>query len=266
MTTAGGHETAGLPRSRKTGWWQEEDCTLTSPSGAPLSEATDLLARHPEAEAIDVLMIDCHGIGRGKIIRRHELEGLFTSSRGMPASMFVRDLAGLHLSMADAQRRNLFADQPDGSLSPLTLHAIGGIRAIIGETMLILAPFLNSWRRFASTIYFLANDTGGIDNRTVALRVPSDSPQSRHFEHRVAGVDANPYLPSAVTLGAALDGIAAQADPGLANWGDATKAASRGPLPRNWLKAIDAFKSSDFARRLLGVLLHQGFTAIKRRT
>ena len=52
----------------------------------------------------------------------------------------------LHLSLGDGAGRNLFADQPDGTLSPLMLHAIGGVRRRIGATMLILAPFLNSSR------------------------------------------------------------------------------------------------------------------------
>ena len=66
----------------------------TSPTGAPLSEATDFLAKHPEVQAIDVVMTDCHGIGRGKIIRRHELEALYLSGRAMPSSVFGQDVAG----------------------------------------------------------------------------------------------------------------------------------------------------------------------------
>lgn len=170
----------------------------------------------------------------------------------------------LHLSLADDAGANLFADQPDGTLSPLMLHAIAGIRATIGDTMAVLAPFLNSWRRFASTNYSPGNDTWGVENRTVALRVPAGAAASRHFEHRVAGVDANPYLVAAVTLGAALDGIAAQADPGPPVTGNAYDTAPNPDLPRSWLDAIDALDRSPFARRVLGEMLHQGFVAVKR--
>ena len=155
----------------------------------------------------------------------------------------------------------LFADQGD-DLSPLMLHAIGGIRGTVGETMLVLAPFLNSWRRFASTVYSPASDTWGVENRTVALRVPAGSPSSRHFEHRVAGVDANPYLVAAVTLAAALDGIAGKADPGPPVEGSAYDVPPT--LPRDWLSAIEAFEASAFCRRALGEVLHAGFAAVKR--
>jgi glutamine synthetase len=170
----------------------------------------------------------------------------------------------LHLSLADTAGANLFADTAGGDLSPLMLNAIAGIRTTIPDTMAILAPFLNSWRRFASVNYSPANDTWGVENRTVALRVPASAAKARHFEHRVAGVDANPYLVAAVTLGAALDGIAADANPGPAVTGNAYGTPKNPALPTHWEGAIDAFEASDFARRILGDMLHGGFVAIKR--
>lgn len=159
----------------------------------------------------------------------------------------------LHLSLADDQGRNLFADGADGALSPLMLSAIGGIRAVMADTMLIMAPFLNSWRRFSSVIYSPASNTWGREDRNVALRIPDGSAKSRHFEHRIAGVDANPYLIAAVTLGSALDGIAAKTDADV-------QAAD---LPNSWQAAIKGFAASDPMRRILGAELHQGFAAIK---
>ncbi len=170
----------------------------------------------------------------------------------------------LHLSLADGTGANLFADTGAGDLSPLMLNAIAGIRATIPDTMALLAPFLNSWRRFASVNYSPANDTWGVENRTVALRVPAGAGKTRHFEHRVAGVDANPYLVAAVTLGAALDGIEAGANPGAAVAGSAYDLPKNPALPTTWEAAIDALAASDFARRILGDALHSGFVAIKR--
>jgi glutamine synthetase len=446
------------------------------PNAAPISEVQAFLTKYPEVEAVDIVLTDAHGIGRGKSIRRHELESLFSAGRGIPASMFAQDVAGddvdgtglvlsdgggdlrcwpiagtlgfvpvtgrgqvlismfnadgtgfsheprhammaqiaraqamgytpmgalevefylidrapeggqmqparypltgrrslntntmsvdeldemspffdavyagakhldlplealiseysagqyeltiryrglaraaddvviakrllratarrfgmeacfmakpfgdkagsgmhLHLSLADDLGRNLFADTEGGDLAPLMLNAIAGIRATIPDTMAILAPFQNSWRRFASVNYSPANDTWGVENRTVALRVPAGAGKTRHFEHRVAGVDANPYLVAAVTLGAALDGITAKADPGPAVTGNAydstnnsNLAHSKLPspnlpssnLPRHWEGAIDVLETSEFARRVLGNSLHTGFVAIKR--
>ena len=44
---------------------------MTCPSGATPDEAQAFLDAHPEIEAIDIVLHDSNGIGRGKIIRRH---------------------------------------------------------------------------------------------------------------------------------------------------------------------------------------------------
>jgi len=67
---------------------------IQTPSGATLDEARAFLAKYPDVEGIDIVMTDCHGIGRGKIIRRHELEAIYVSGRGMPSSLFGQDIAG----------------------------------------------------------------------------------------------------------------------------------------------------------------------------
>nr|WP_288454918.1 glutamine synthetase family protein [uncultured Pseudomonas sp.] len=170
----------------------------------------------------------------------------------------------LHLSLNSRDGENLFADTAQGELNPLLLNAIGGVRHTIGDTMLVLAPFLNSWRRFASVSYSPASDTWGFENRTVAIRVPNTSGHARHFEHRVAGVDANPYLVAAVTLAGALRGIEMGIDPGPAAQGNSYDSDHVADLPRSWLDAIDRLEASPFMRDVLGASIHQGFVAIKR--
>ncbi len=188
--------------------------------------------------------------------RRYGMEACFMAK---PFGHMSGSGMHLHLSLADAAGDNLFADGADGGLAPAMLHAIGGIRGQIREAMLIIAPFLNSWRRFSSATYSPAETTWGREDRNVALRVPQGAPATRHFEQRLGGVDANPYLLAAVTLGAALDGIAAKTDPGAEGISDDVPA-----LPTSWGEAIEAFAASDAMRRHLGDRLHTGFTAIKR--
>lgn len=187
--------------------------------------------------------------------RRFEMEACFMAK---PFGAMSGSGMHLHLSLADQEGRNLFADQMDGSPSPLMLWAIGGIRTQIRDAMLIIAPFLNSWRRFSSAIYSPAGNTWGREDRNVAIRVPQGAPETRHFEQRLAGVDANPYLLAAVTLGAALDGIEAQQDAGAEG-----QAGDMPPLPASWGEAIAAFQSSEAMRKTLGPELHSGLAAIK---
>ncbi len=190
--------------------------------------------------------------------RRFGMEACFMSK---PFAQSSGSGMHLHLSLTDATGANIFGDLADGTLSPVMLNAIGGIRSSMAASMLVLAPVLNSWRRFAGTVYSPASNTWGTEDRNVALRIPSGGGRSRHFEHRVAGVDANPYLVAAVVLGAALDGIAAGADPGPAG---AQGDAGYPPLPIGWLDAIAQFETSGAMRSLLGAPLHQMFAAVKR--
>jgi glutamine synthetase len=196
------------------------------------------------------------------VARRHGAEACFMAK---PFGRTAGSGMHLHLSLADAAGANLFADAGEGGFRPLMLSAIAGVQSTLAETMAILAPFANSWRRFASTVYSPVSTAWGVNNRTVALRVPATGPKARHFEHRVAGVDANPYLVAAVTLAGARKGIREGADPGPPVEGNGYAEPGRGQgLPRDWLSAIELAEASPFVRDALGPLLHKGFIAMKK--
>ena len=48
---------------------------------------------------------------------------------------------------------NVFVEVDEGQWNDTILHALGGLRATMGESMLVFAPHANSWRRFASQSY-----------------------------------------------------------------------------------------------------------------
>src|SRR5690606_11546710 len=88
----------------------------------------------------------------------------------------VEDYAGsgmhFHASLQDGAGRNVFAEKPGAGWTETLLHALGGLRATMGESMLVFAPHLNSWRRFANQSYAPVSTSWGVNNRSVALRVP----------------------------------------------------------------------------------------------
>lgn len=171
----------------------------------------------------------------------------------------------LHLSVVDGEGRNMMAaEDPEGS--PLLRHAIGGMRALLAESMAFFAPGMNSYRRFGARSYAPVAPTWGVNNRTVALRVPAGAAESRHIEHRVAGADANPYLAAAALLAAAHHGISGRIDPGPAVVGDgyAAAAASGDRLPTNWFDAVDRLDRSVLLRDYLGSRFVDMFLAVKR--
>ena len=180
----------------------------------------------------------------------------------------VQDYAGsgmhLHVSLQDAAGVNVFAEAPGAGWTEMLLHALGGLRATMGEAMLVFAPHLNSWRRFSNQSYAPVSTAWGVNNRSVALRVPEGARAARRIEHRPAGVDANPYLVAATVLAGILHGLDKRLDPGPETTGNAYAEDPDGPaIPRDWNEAIKAARGSDFLKAALGEEMHRTFTAVK---
>ena len=134
----------------------------------------------------------------------------------------------------------------------------------MGESMLVFAPHANSWRRFASNSYAPVSPTWGVNNRSVALRIPAGDMRARRIEHRPAGVDANPYLVAATVLAGIRHGIAQKIDPGPETTGNGyADGADAPPIPVDWRSAIESAKGSAFLKDALGEDMHRTFTAIK---
>jgi len=113
----------------------------------------------------------------------------------------------------DEKGRNVFDDgSPAGS--DLLRHAIGGLQALMPESMALFAPSLNSYRRFEPDMFAPVNRRWGVNNRSAGLRVPVGPSDARRIEHRVAGADANPYLTLAAILAGILHGLNRKLDPG----------------------------------------------------
>lgn len=130
--------------------------------------------------------------------------------------------------------------------------------------MLVFAPHLNSWRRFAAESYAPLGTTWGVNNRSVAVRVPEGAAKTRHLEQRVAGIDANPHLVAAVTVAAMLEGIAGRSEPEPPVTGNGYAGTSDPVLPDDWRAAIERAAESDFLAEALGRRMRDVFVALKR--
>jgi glutamine synthetase len=169
----------------------------------------------------------------------------------------------VHVSLAGGRGDNLFAaDDPAGT--PLLRQAIGGLAATAAESFLVFAPNANSYRRHRSLSYAPVAPTWGINNRTVALRVPAGPPASRHVEHRIAGADANLYLAVAAVLAGVERGIAQRIDPGAPLEGNAYAQPRPRVFPATWHEAIERAAASEFLRDALGDGFLKVFLAVKR--
>ncbi|MBE1207217.1 glutamine synthetase family protein [Aminobacter carboxidus] len=194
--------------------------------------------------------------------RRHGVTACFMAK---PIEKYAGSGMHFHASLLDADGTNVFTEAKEGEWQPKLLHAIGGLAATMAESMLVFAPHANSWRRFVSQSYAPVAPTWGVNNRSVALRVPAGDARNRRIEHRPSGVDANPYLVAATILAGISKGLDEQLDPGPETSGNGYEQAegSESVMPADWRTAIEAAKGSEFLREALGHDLHRTFTAIK---
>ncbi|WP_333826915.1 glutamine synthetase family protein [Pararhodobacter sp.] len=169
----------------------------------------------------------------------------------------------LHVSLQDGAGRNVFAEAPGAGWSETIRHALGGLIETMGESMLVFAPHANSWRRFASESYAPVSPSWGVNNRSVALRIPEGDARARRIEHRPSGVDANPYLVGAVVLAGIRRGLEGKVDPGPQTTGNGYAEAARFAIPRDWRAAIGMARDSAFLKDALGAEMHRTFIAVK---
>ncbi|WP_030192956.1 glutamine synthetase family protein [Streptomyces sp. NRRL S-87] len=112
----------------------------------------------------------------------------------------------IHLSLTDADGRNVMAGDGPGGMSDTMRHFLAGQLAALREFSLLYAPNINSYKRFRPGSFAPTAVAWGRDNRTCALRVVGHG-RSMRFENRVPGGDVNPYLAVAGLVAAGLYGI-----------------------------------------------------------
>ncbi|MFJ3789672.1 glutamine synthetase family protein [Kitasatospora sp. NPDC090091] len=156
----------------------------------------------------------------------------------------------VHLSLRDAEGAPVFAgDRPHG-FSRTMEHFLAGQLACLADFALLLAPTVNSYKRYVSGSFAPTAIAWGRDNRTCALRVVGHGPSLR-FENRVPGGDVNPYLAIAALIAAGLHGVEQQLELEPEFTGNAY--ASDAPrVPATLRDAVEAFERSAAATEAFG--------------
>ncbi len=199
----------------------------------------------------DILKACDEGIMLKRLIKAvAEKHGLAATFMAKPYAEWTGSGMHIHISLGDEQGNNLFAAD-DPLKNELMMHAIGGLKASMAESMLIFAPNANSYRRFRRNSYAPVAASWGINNRTVSLRVPAGAANACHIEHRPAGADANPYLVMAAILAGMHYGITEKADPGNPVTGNGYEKRAK-YIPGNWFDAIDAFWRASILKEYFG--------------
>jgi len=160
----------------------------------------------------------------------------------------------IHVSLWDNQGRVPLFHDPMGSpnaMSTTMRHFLGGLMAAARDLSLLVAPNINSYKRYASASWAPVHIVWGRDNRTCGFRVVG-SGGSLRIENRFPGGDTNPYLAYAAVIAAGLHGIEQLIEPPAEFEGNGYTAKGLPRVPRSLYEAIEAFDTSPLPRLLFG--------------
>jgi glutamine synthetase len=160
----------------------------------------------------------------------------------------------MHMSLWKGGKSAFHDEKATHRMSTTMRHFVGGQRALMPETLAMVASTVNAYRRLIPGFWAPTDATWGVENRTTALRVIPGSAKSTRVEYRVAAADANPYLALAAAVGAGLWGIENKIEPGEPIKGNsyAVKHPVKSQLPRTLMEAAGRLKASKPARSLFG--------------
>ena len=161
----------------------------------------------------------------------------------------------LHMSTWDTDGANsLTFDESAGlpyGMSRQFSQFVAGMMALSRELAVFVAPFINSYKRYASLSWAPVNVVWGRDNRTTGFRVVG-SGKALHVENRFPGGDMNAYLTYAAMIGAGLYGIehGLELAPEFKGNGYIAKGVAR--MPRAMSEAIRELEHSSAAVEIFG--------------
>ncbi|GKX32854.1 MAG: glutamine synthetase [Rhizobiaceae bacterium MnEN-MB40S] len=160
----------------------------------------------------------------------------------------------IHQSLwSDDGKTALFYD-PDGpyGMSELMQHYLAGLLHNAGAITWFLAPYINSYKRFAEGTFAPTKAIWSTDNRTAGFRLCGESSKAVRVECRIGGADLNPYLAMSAMLAAGLDGIENKRSLEDEFKGDAYMSEKARSVPRTLRSAMRALDESDMLRAAFG--------------
>ncbi|MEM6596290.1 MAG: glutamine synthetase, partial [Pseudomonadota bacterium] len=155
----------------------------------------------------------------------------------------------IHTSIVDTSSgKNVFSG-PRGAETPAFSHFIGGLQEHLPSVIALMAPYVNSYRRYVKDHAAPINLEWGRDNRTTGIRVPVSEPAARRVENRLAGMDCNPYLAIAATLACGFLGLKSKTKPRKMYRGDAYDGDEA--IPKGLYSALSLFQENNDLKKLL---------------
>ena len=149
--------------------------------------------------------------------------------------------------------KNAFHDaEADHGMSALMRSYNAGQLAHARDLTCLLAPYVNSYKRFVVGMFAPTKAVWSLDNRTAGFRVCGEGTRGVRVECRIGGADLNPYLAMAALLAAGLDGIEKGMELEPAISGDIYQGGALREVPKTLGEAAALMQGSEMLRAAFG--------------
>jgi glutamine synthetase len=183
------------------------------------------------------------------------------------ATFMAKPIAGepgsamhIHHSVIDNKGRNIFTG-PGGGETDAFFHFIGGLQEHMPSAIALIAPYVNSYRRYVEGEAAPVNLEWGRDNRTTGIRIPISDPSARRIENRLPGMDCNPYLCIAASLACGYLGLKNEIRPDKRWRGEASD--SEAEIAGSLAEALELFDAATELHEVLGPDFARVYSIVK---
>jgi len=167
----------------------------------------------------------------------------------------------VHHSVLDEDGKNIFTGPEKGETNAF-FHFIGGLQEYMPNAIAMMAPYVNSYRRYVPDEAAPVNLEWGRDNRTTGIRIPISDPAARRIENRLPGMDCNPYLCIAASLACGYLGMKNEVRPDKRWRGEASD--SEAEIAGTLSEALDLFDEAPELHEVLGTDFARVYSIVKR--
>ncbi|MEW7006287.1 glutamine synthetase family protein [Lentilitoribacter sp. EG35] len=159
----------------------------------------------------------------------------------------------IHQSLWTKDGESAFFDKDKKyGMSDIMRHYVAGLLTYASDATYFLAPYINSYKRFAPGTFAPTKITWSVDNRTSAFRLCGEGTLGVRIECRIGGSDLNPYLAIAAQLAAGIKGIEDKLELAPPSDGDVYKSEKLEDIPTSLRAAAETLRNSKMLREAMG--------------
>ncbi|MBM2293697.1 glutamine synthetase [Sulfitobacter pseudonitzschiae] len=158
----------------------------------------------------------------------------------------------VHQSLWQGDTPVFFDKDADLGMSELMKNYMAGLIAYAPDYTFFLAPYVNSYKRFAKGTFAPTKTVWSVDNRTAGFRLCGADTKGVRVECRIGGSDLNPYLAQAAMLAAGIKGIEDKMELSSPTTGDVYEDAKAADIPQTLRAATETLRKSAFLREAFG--------------